>query len=100
MFLGCIKSERQDLEAVKEAHAELQREHAELSLQAKVQAQHIYELEVVRHTHTHTYSGLSVPKTHIFQTFLFLAETNWSWCLNCDLLNLNFCIYIKKNVNI
>ncbi|TNN73949.1 Coiled-coil domain-containing protein 73 [Liparis tanakae] len=46
MFLGCIQSERQDREAVKQAHAELQREHAELSLQAKVQAQHIYELEM------------------------------------------------------
>ncbi|XP_034390563.1 uncharacterized protein LOC117732061 [Cyclopterus lumpus] len=46
MFLGCIKSERQDLQAVKEAHEELQRQHTELSAQAKVQAQHIYELEM------------------------------------------------------
>ncbi|XP_028440589.1 coiled-coil domain-containing protein 73 isoform X2 [Perca flavescens] len=45
MFLDCIKSEQQDLQAVKEAYNELHQGHTELSSQAKVQAQHIYELE-------------------------------------------------------
>ncbi|XP_068459731.1 coiled-coil domain-containing protein 73 isoform X2 [Clinocottus analis] len=46
MLLGCVKSEQQDLHAEKEAHEELRRQHTELSLQAKVQAQHIYKLEM------------------------------------------------------
>ncbi|XP_044049416.1 coiled-coil domain-containing protein 73-like isoform X6 [Siniperca chuatsi] len=45
MFLDRIKSELQDLQAVKDAYEELQQKHTELSSQAKVQAQHIYELE-------------------------------------------------------
>ncbi|XP_044049413.1 uncharacterized protein LOC122874927 isoform X3 [Siniperca chuatsi] len=46
MFLDRIKSELQDLQAVKDAYEELQQKHTELSSQAKVQAQHIYELEM------------------------------------------------------
>ncbi|XP_054475549.1 restin homolog isoform X2 [Anoplopoma fimbria] len=46
MFLDRIKSERQELQAVKEAYYELRLEHTELSSQAKVQAQHIQELEM------------------------------------------------------
>ncbi|XP_035858595.1 sporulation-specific protein 15 isoform X3 [Sander lucioperca] len=46
VFLDCIKSEQQDLQAVKEAYNELHQGHTELSSQAKVQAQHIYELEM------------------------------------------------------
>ncbi|KAF1387170.1 hypothetical protein PFLUV_G00102570 [Perca fluviatilis] len=46
VFLDCIKSEQQDLQAVKEAYNELYQGHTELSSQAKVQAQHIYELEM------------------------------------------------------
>ncbi|XP_078114186.1 coiled-coil domain-containing protein 73 [Sander vitreus] len=46
MFLDCIKSEQQDLQAVKEAYTELHQGHTELFSQAKVQAQHIYELEM------------------------------------------------------
>ncbi|XP_031731534.1 coiled-coil domain-containing protein 73 isoform X2 [Anarrhichthys ocellatus] len=45
-FLDCIKSERQDLRAVKEAYEELRQENMELSSQTKVHAQHIYELEM------------------------------------------------------
>ncbi|XP_032380510.1 coiled-coil domain-containing protein 73 isoform X3 [Etheostoma spectabile] len=45
VFLDCIKSEQQDLQAVKEAYNKLHQGHTELSSQAKVQAQHIYELK-------------------------------------------------------
>ncbi|XP_074488261.1 coiled-coil domain-containing protein 73 isoform X2 [Sebastes fasciatus] len=45
-LLDCIKSEQQDLKAVKEVYDELHKEHTELSSQAKVQAQHIYALEM------------------------------------------------------
>lgn len=56
MFLDHIKSEQQDLQAVKEAYHELHQKHTELSSQAEVQAQHIYELEV----QTHVYRSCSV----------------------------------------
>ncbi|XP_032380506.1 coiled-coil domain-containing protein 73 isoform X1 [Etheostoma spectabile] len=46
VFLDCIKSEQQDLQAVKEAYNKLHQGHTELSSQAKVQAQHIYELKM------------------------------------------------------
>lgn len=57
MFLDHIKSEQQDLQAVKEAYHELHQKHTELSSQAEVQ--HIYELEV----QTHVYRSLCVTKT-------------------------------------
>ncbi|XP_040894086.1 uncharacterized protein LOC121181922 [Toxotes jaculatrix] len=46
MFLDCIKTEQQDLQAVKEAYDELHRKHTEVSSLAKTQAQHISELEM------------------------------------------------------
>ncbi|XP_034734215.1 sporulation-specific protein 15-like isoform X2 [Etheostoma cragini] len=46
VFLDCIKSEQQDLQAVKEAYNKLHQGHTELSSQTKVQAQHIHELEM------------------------------------------------------
>ncbi|XP_029289988.1 coiled-coil domain-containing protein 73 isoform X2 [Cottoperca gobio] len=46
MFLDCIKSEQQDLQAMKEAHDELHQKNTKMSSQAKVQAQHIHELEM------------------------------------------------------
>ncbi|XP_073327458.1 coiled-coil domain-containing protein 73 isoform X2 [Pagrus major] len=45
VFLDRIKSEQQELQALKEAYNELHQKHTELSSQAKVQTQHIYELE-------------------------------------------------------
>ncbi|XP_071362220.1 coiled-coil domain-containing protein 73 isoform X2 [Trachinotus anak] len=45
-FLDCIKSEQQDLQAVREAYDELHKKHTELSSLAKAQAQHILELEM------------------------------------------------------
>lgn len=50
VYLDRIKSEQQDLQAVKEAYYELHQKYTELSSQAKVQAQHVYELEVQTHT--------------------------------------------------
>nr|XP_040019708.1 uncharacterized protein LOC120809742 isoform X2 [Gasterosteus aculeatus aculeatus] len=46
VFLERIEGEQQQLRAVKEAHEELRREHAELSSQAKVHAQHICESQM------------------------------------------------------
>lgn len=52
MFLDRIKREQQDLQAVTEAYDELHQKHTELSSQAKVQAQHLYELKVQTQTQT------------------------------------------------
>ncbi|KAM7396243.1 hypothetical protein PAMP_019300 [Pampus punctatissimus] len=46
MFLECIKSEQQVHQAVKDAYVKLHQKHAELSAQAKVQAQHLHEMEM------------------------------------------------------
>ncbi|XP_033491903.1 coiled-coil domain-containing protein 73 [Epinephelus lanceolatus] len=64
MFLDCIKSEQQELQALKEACDKLHQEHAKLSSQAKVQAQHIYELE-----RRDSSQGISVS-TQVFPTLL------------------------------
>ncbi|XP_038562126.1 uncharacterized protein LOC119893839 isoform X2 [Micropterus salmoides] len=63
VYLDRIKSEQQDLQAVKEAYYELHQKYTELSSQAKVQAQHVYELEM-----RHSSQSLSVS-THILPTF-------------------------------
>lgn len=60
VFLDRIKSEQQDHQAVKEAYDKLHQKHTELSAQPKVQAQHLYELEV--QTQYIVYSGTCVPK--------------------------------------
>ncbi|XP_035520300.1 uncharacterized protein LOC118330032 [Morone saxatilis] len=52
MLQDCIKSEQQDVQAVKEAYDELHQKHTELSSQAEVQAQHIYELEIRDSSHS------------------------------------------------
>ncbi len=72
-FLDRIKSEQQELQAVTEAYDELCQKHSELSSQAKVQAQHIYELEVQTQTqvewpmcnHTHTTNRLMHTQTKL-----------------------------------
>lgn len=67
VFLERIEGEQQQLRAVKEAHEELRREHAELSSQAKVHAQHICESQV-RDTHArwiqNTQVSVMLPQIH------------------------------------
>ncbi|XP_068567702.1 coiled-coil domain-containing protein 73 isoform X2 [Cebidichthys violaceus] len=64
-FLDRIKSERQDLRAAKEAYEELRLEHTELSSQAKVQAQHIYESEMRTAVPTEEIRGEGTPNEPI-----------------------------------
>ncbi|XP_047189157.1 uncharacterized protein LOC118315165 [Scophthalmus maximus] len=45
MLLDRIETEQRELQAAKDAHDELHQKHAELSSQAVVQAQHMFELE-------------------------------------------------------
>lgn len=52
MFLDHIKSEQLVLQAVNKAYDELNRKHAELSLQVKAQAQLLCEQEVYTQTKT------------------------------------------------
>ncbi|KAF3854375.1 hypothetical protein F7725_022430 [Dissostichus mawsoni] len=64
MFLGRIRSEQQELQAVKEANDELHQKNTELSSQASVQAQLREELEMRDISQSHSDS------TEVFSTLL------------------------------
>ncbi|XP_033997486.1 coiled-coil domain-containing protein 73-like [Trematomus bernacchii] len=64
MFLGRIRSEQQELQAVKEANDELHQKNTELSSQASVQAQHREELEMRDISQSHSDS------TEVFSTLV------------------------------
>ncbi|XP_051238892.1 coiled-coil domain-containing protein 73-like [Dicentrarchus labrax] len=61
MLQDCIKSEQLDVQAVKEAYDELHQKHTELSSQAKVQDQHIYDLEIRDSSQSHSVSTQLFP---------------------------------------
>ncbi|KAJ4938410.1 hypothetical protein JOQ06_003030, partial [Pogonophryne albipinna] len=64
IFLGRIRSEQQELQAVKEANDELHQKNTELSSQASVQAQHREELEMRDNSPSHSDS------TEVFSTLV------------------------------
>ncbi|XP_034094542.1 coiled-coil domain-containing protein 73-like [Gymnodraco acuticeps] len=64
IFLGRIRSEQQELQAVKEANDELHQKNTELSSQASVQAQHREELEMRDISPSHSDS------TEVFSTLV------------------------------
>ncbi len=60
MLLDHMKSEQQDLRAVSEAYDKLHQQHAELTSQAKVQAQHVHEPEMQAQTSTQVHSPIEM----------------------------------------
>lgn len=50
-FLDRLKTQQEDLQALKETYEDLHQKHAELSLQAKSHEQHIHEMEVCIQKH-------------------------------------------------
>lgn len=77
-FLDRLKTQQEDLQALKEAFDDLHQKHAELSLQAKSHEQHIHEMEVC------------IPKTHVggLQVSCEAGVTDgyrgWGAVLDCD----------------